>query len=101
MEKGCQEKKIATVPLIERNWNFQEKKLFAIQVECQNPVDPREGVDILTVNQQTIWSSPSKQSRGGGGENWLSVKLATGKLFQWSSDFVENMFPLALYVLQH
>lgn len=68
-------------------------------MECRNPLDPRQGVDILTVNQQTIWSSPSKQS-GVGGENWLSVKLAIGKL-QWSSDFVENVFSLALYVLQH
>lgn len=52
-------------------------------MECRNPVDPREGVDILTVNQQTIWSSVSKQSGGGGGrggDNWLSVKLAIGKL---------------------
>lgn len=45
---------------------FQEKKLFAIQVECHNPVDPTQRVDILTVNQQKIWSSPSKQSREGG-----------------------------------
>lgn len=48
-------------------------------MECHNPVDPRQGVAILNVNQQTIWSSPSKQSREGG-ENWLSVKLAIGKL---------------------
>lgn len=68
-------------------------------MECHNPGDPRQGVDFLTVNQQTIWSSPSNQSREGGG-NWLSVKLAIGKLSS-GAQILWRMFSLALYVLQH
>lgn len=60
-------------------------------MECHNPVDPRQGVAILTVNQQTIWSSPSKQSREGG-ENWLSVKLAIGKLSSGAQIFLRMCF---------
>jgi len=58
---------------------FQEKKLFAVQVEYYNPLVPSQDVGILTVNQQTTWTCPWKHS-GEGGENWLSVKSVIGKL---------------------